>query len=98
MMPICKRLAQLMFEVVTLRSSAGTQAIYDMMSLCEQKREVEFRPGLEPDKCCCFNDADAKLRLGRDRETYDWMCIYNCSKAAQQKLYGWAARRFGRLG
>ena len=57
MLPARKRLAEGMFEVVDLRGPAGIQVIRDMMKLCEQEREVEFRPDLEPDKCCChFND------------------------------------------
>jgi hypothetical protein len=76
MMPRRERLAQLMFEVADLRSPAGIQAIYDTMALCEQEREVEFRPGLEPDKChCYFNDEDVKL--GKDHHMYDWKHIYN---------------------
>jgi hypothetical protein len=93
-MPTPKRLAQLMFEVAALRSPVGIQATYDMMVLCTQEREVEFRPGPEPDKCGCFNDEDAKLRLGRDHDTYDWKHIYDCYKRAQEKLYGFAELRF----
>ena len=39
MMPVRKRLWESMFEVATLRSSTGIQAIHDMMALYEQERE-----------------------------------------------------------
>ncbi|KAK0641769.1 hypothetical protein B0T16DRAFT_431464 [Cercophora newfieldiana] len=49
------RLASTLFETATLRSLTGLSALCDMVALCEKDAEVEFRPGLEPGKCCCSN-------------------------------------------
>lgn len=52
MMPARRRLAEDMFEVADLRSPAGLRVIQDMTELCEKEREVDFRPGLEPNRYC----------------------------------------------
>jgi hypothetical protein len=102
MMPARRRLADGMFEVAGLRSPAGLQVIHDMMELYEQEREVEFRPGLEPDRCCCnstdnpaTDDCSEKKRDLQEKtsdtyDTYDWKHIYKCFKTTQERDHGFA--------
>lgn len=56
MMPERDRLASNLFQVAALRSDTGVAVLRDMMALYQSRSEVEYRPGLEPDKCCCWND------------------------------------------
>jgi len=81
MMPVRKRLAVNMFMEDTLRSPTGLAVLRDMIGLYEQNSEVEFRPGLEPNKCCCQKTGEG-LRTGFDDScaNYDWKHIYNCYK------------------
>ena len=51
--PERKRLANSMFTVGWLRSPEGRSVLQDMIALYQQKAEVAFRPGLEPEKCHC---------------------------------------------
>ncbi len=72
MMPERRNLAENLFKVDTLRSPTGIQVIRDMVALYEKDGEVEFRPGLEPDKCCCLDEDDcSKPNLGQRRGSYD---------------------------
>jgi hypothetical protein len=47
------RLAKSMFVVGWLRSVEGRSVLQDMIALYQQKTEVAFRPGLEPENCHC---------------------------------------------
>lgn len=49
MVPARRLLADGMFEIDNLRGPIGIQVMQAMVKLCKQEREVEFRPGLEPD-------------------------------------------------
>lgn len=86
LMPERDRLASTLFEVAALRSPTGLSALRDMVALYQKDAEVEFRPGLEPEKCCCSNSASqrkpAQSPLGdtKKKTTYDWRHIYNCYK------------------
>ena len=86
LMPERDRLASVLFEVAALRSPTGLSALRDMVALCQKDAEVEFRPGLEPEKCCCSNSAGqrktAQSPLGdmKTKTIYDWRHIYNCYK------------------
>jgi hypothetical protein len=71
MMLVRKRPTNNIFEVSNLRSSTSIQVINNMMALCEQEREVEFRSGLGPEKCCYFKDDDSKLKLEKGYDSYD---------------------------
>lgn len=55
-MPERDRLASNLFQVAPLRSPTGLAVPHDMMTLYQKRSEVEYRPGLEPDKCCCRKD------------------------------------------
>ena len=88
-----------MFEIDNLRGPIGIQVIKDMMKLYGQEREVEFRPGLELDKCHCYSDNEVKMDDCHERkqspektalDPYDWKHIYDCFQAAQQKDHGFA--------
>lgn len=50
-MPKRDRLARDLFQVVKLRDSVGLSVLCDMMVLYRQTSEVEYRLGLEQDKC-----------------------------------------------
>ena len=83
LMPERDRLASALFETTTLRSPTGLSALQDMIALCEKDAEVELRPGLAPERCCCSNSARqrklAKSARG-DTDTqsaYDWRHIYH---------------------
>jgi hypothetical protein len=90
MMLVRKRLSESMFEVANLRDSTGIQAILDMVALCEQEREVEFRPGLEPEKCSGFNYKDSKSNLANSHDSRDWKHIYDCYKTTLEQIHGFA--------
>jgi hypothetical protein len=47
------RLASSLFTVASIRSDEGRAVLRDMITLYRQDTEVAFRPGLEPEKCCC---------------------------------------------
>ncbi|KAL8396616.1 hypothetical protein RB594_003623 [Gaeumannomyces avenae] len=88
LMPERDRLASSLFETDTLRSPTGLGALRDMIALCEANAEVEFRPGLEPEKCRCADStrrrkAPRSAHAGIDTQsTYDWRHVYNCFKKA----------------
>jgi len=89
MKPVRKRLAINMFIEDTLRGPIGLVVLRDMMALHEQNSEVEFRPGLEPDKCCC---PKARKGLWSDFDSsctaYDWRHIYDCYKEGLREKHG----------
>lgn len=86
LMPERDRLAASLFETAALRSPVGLSALRDMVALCEQDAEVEFRPGLEPWRCHCSNPVrHRKLAQSLSSRTdtqsiYDWRHIYSCYK------------------
>jgi hypothetical protein len=89
MMPERDRLAVNLFEVALLRSPMGLAVICNILALYERDDEVGFRPGLEPDKCCCIGEDDcSKSDFGKYRDSYDWKHIYNCYKVKYEKVYG----------
>jgi hypothetical protein len=53
MMPERDRLASNLFEVAPLRSSVGLAILCNIMALYRKGSEVDYRPGLEPNKCNC---------------------------------------------
>jgi hypothetical protein len=88
MMPERDRLATNLFKKAKLRSSLGRSVLRDMMALLKRKVEVDFRPGLEPDKCSC-----AKVKRETNDDTtggYDWRHIYNCHKRSLSLRHGFA--------
>ncbi|RYP53371.1 hypothetical protein DL768_001616 [Monosporascus sp. mg162] len=82
LMPERDRLAQNLFEIDKLRSPAGLAVLRDMLALYQKRRNVEYRPGLEPDKCRCGKSNDGS--------SYDWRHVYECHKAATAKVDGFA--------
>ncbi|KAH7009366.1 uncharacterized protein B0I36DRAFT_257810, partial [Microdochium trichocladiopsis] len=73
LMPERDRLANTLFQPAQLRDSLGRSALADLIALCTQTREVQFRPGLEPDKCNC----------NKSQEDYDLKHVHNCYKERQ---------------
>ncbi|KAH7016456.1 uncharacterized protein B0I36DRAFT_46367 [Microdochium trichocladiopsis] len=73
LMPERDRLSKALFQSALLRDPPGLEALGDLISLCRQDKEVEYRPGLEPQKCNC------KGRQGG----YNWKHVYNCYKKQQ---------------
>lgn len=55
LVPERNRLTSSLFETATLQSPTSLSALRDIVALCEKDSEVEFRPGLEPDKYYCSN-------------------------------------------
>ena len=53
LMPLRRFLAEAMFAITALRSDLGVKVLVALIQLYQQDTEVEFRPGLEPEKCCC---------------------------------------------
>ncbi|KAH8701364.1 hypothetical protein GQ44DRAFT_593269, partial [Phaeosphaeriaceae sp. PMI808] len=91
MMPERDRLATNLFKKATLRSPLGFSVLRDLMALFEKNSEVEFRPGLERDKCVCpkvkkepQDDNDETSRK------YDWRHIYTCYKKNRCGGHGFA--------
>lgn len=82
LMPEWDRLAQNLFLIDKLRSPAGLAVLHDMLSLYRKRRNVEYRPGLEPDRCYC--------RKNSDGSSYDWRHIYDCHRTAAAKAGGFA--------
>ncbi|KAJ4322073.1 hypothetical protein N0V84_005011 [Fusarium piperis] len=82
LMPERDRLAQNLFLIDKLRSPAGLAVLHDMLALYQKHRNVEYRPGLELDKCHCREDSNGS--------SYDWRHIYDCHKTAAAKADGFA--------
>jgi hypothetical protein len=53
LMPQRRRLAENIFAIASIRSAEGHAVLRDMVNLYQQDTEIAFRPGLEPEKCCC---------------------------------------------
>jgi hypothetical protein len=78
MMPERDRLAVNLFEVAPLRRPIDLAVIRDMVALCKRPSEVEFRLGLELEKCYCSDKKDhTKSGPGK---SYEWRHIYNYYK------------------
>lgn len=82
LMPERDRLAQNLFLIDRLRSPAGLAVLRDMLALYQKRRNVEYRPGLESDKCHCRKDSDGS--------PYDWRHTYDCHRTAAEKVDGFA--------
>ncbi|EXK83429.1 hypothetical protein FOQG_12291 [Fusarium oxysporum f. sp. raphani 54005] len=80
LMPERDRLSQNLFVVDKLRSPAGLAVLSDMLALYQKRRNVEYRPGLEPERCQCKNKGSA----------YDWRHIYDCYKSAATEVDGFS--------
>jgi len=80
-MPLRDRLATDLFKAAQLRSPTGLACLRDLIELYQQRSEVEYRPGLEPDKCNCQFDVNSD---------YDWRHIYWCYKKKQSAVHGCA--------
>lgn len=81
LMPERDRLAQNIFHVDKLRSPAGLTVLRDMLALYQKRRNVEYRPGLEPDKCHCRKD---------NHDSYDWRHVYDCYRKTIAEVDGFA--------
>jgi hypothetical protein len=88
-MPERERLASNLFQVAPLRRPTGLAILHDMMALYQKRSEVEYRPGLEPDKCCCRKD-DPKPSFDDPTASYDWRHIYTCYKRNCSDVYGFS--------
>ncbi|KAH7025178.1 uncharacterized protein B0I36DRAFT_249983, partial [Microdochium trichocladiopsis] len=53
LMPERDRLATDLFQSTGLRGELGHRVLRDLIAICTQTTEVQFRRGLEPDKCNC---------------------------------------------
>ncbi|KAF5965393.1 carbonic anhydrase 2 [Fusarium coicis] len=80
LMPERDRLSQNLFVVDKLRSPAGLAVLHDMLALYQKRRNVEYRPGLEPEKCQCKDNGS----------TYDWRHVYDCYKTASAEVDGFS--------
>jgi hypothetical protein len=87
MMPERDSLRWNLFEVDTLRSARGLEALHAMVAMYQKRSEVEYRPGLEPDKCCSTKRDEHKPGLDL---SYDWKHVYTCYKSSCEKVSGFA--------
>jgi hypothetical protein len=84
-------LAKLLFEQpLLLRDPEGLCALSLMQALLLKTSEVDFRPGLEPQKCVCPKMEGADDGTNETRKKYDWMHVYNCFKTDRGKKHGFA--------
>ncbi|KAH8799672.1 hypothetical protein F5884DRAFT_113557 [Xylogone sp. PMI_703] len=83
LMPERDRLASSLLEVAPLRSPIGFAALRDLVALCLKETEIEFRPGLEPEKCNCSVHE-------QELTAYDWKHIYDCYRKYQAAAYSFA--------
>jgi hypothetical protein len=93
MMPERDRLATNLFKSATLRSPLGLSVLRDLMALLKKTSEVEFRPGLERNKCVCPKLKKEESQDDTDEtppSKYDWRHIYNCYKKNCCSKYGFA--------
>jgi hypothetical protein len=61
LVPVRRRLASDLFIAAPIRSDKGRAVLRDMIELYRQETEVAFRPGLEPEKCCCAVERNRKI-------------------------------------
>jgi hypothetical protein len=91
MMPERDRLSRDLFRVARLRDPLGLSVLRDMMSLYRQTSEVEFRPGLERDKCCCpKKEENNQYESCKSCDEYDWKHIYDCYRKECSNIHGFA--------
>jgi hypothetical protein len=91
MMPERDMLAKVMLEEALLRDEIGLCALRNMMALLSKTSEVEFRPGLEPEKCARPKEEDVSGMDGPEsKRTYNWREIYSCYKEACEAEHGFA--------
>jgi hypothetical protein len=86
MMPERDRLARDLFQVAKLRDPEGFAVLRDMMALHRQTSEVECRPGLERDKCCC----PKKEENDKPCSKYYWKHIYDCYRKECSDIHDFA--------
>ncbi len=86
LMPERDRLASSLFLVAPIRSDEGRAVLRDMIALCQQKTEVAFRPGLEPEKCSCPM-ADCKPKLARFVASLELLCILYVQRTRRTRVF-----------
>jgi hypothetical protein len=87
-MPERDRLARDLFQVTKLRDLLGLSVLRDMMALYRQTSEVEFRPSLEWDKCCCPKKEENDQY--ESCSEYDWKHVYDCYRKECSNIHGFA--------
>jgi len=60
-MPVRRRQASNLFNIVSIWSDKGQAVLRDMIELYRQETEVVLRPGLEPEKCHCPAERNRKI-------------------------------------
>jgi len=93
LMPKRDRLGSGLLEVVHLRNPTGITALRDLITLYLKETEIDFRPGLEPEKCSCSmvkSEQKLKLPCSGSRPAYNWRHVYDCYKANRTAEYGFA--------
>ncbi|KAF1953125.1 hypothetical protein CC80DRAFT_551828 [Byssothecium circinans] len=84
-------------ECAKLRDPLGLSVLRDLIALLEKNAEVEFRPGLEEDKCVCPKvKKEPQDEANVTPSKYDWRHIYNCYKKDRCKQ-GWRGHCLGHL-
>ena len=89
MMPKRQSLSQDLFTINTLQSPIGLNILRAMITLYQQKSEVDCRPGLEPNKCCCPEPRVDKLERNL-QAFYDWKHVYTYYKRSYKRTSGFA--------
>ena len=86
MMPERDRLARDLFQIAKLRDPEGLSVLRDMMALHRQTSKVEYRSGLERDKCCF----PKKEENDEPRSEYDWKHEYDCYRKECSGIHDFA--------
>ncbi|EDN09247.1 predicted protein [Histoplasma mississippiense (nom. inval.)] len=89
LMPEQKRLSEMLFLCVPLRSSEGRQVIDDMMTLCRRRSPVSDHPALKAESGRCPAGGcgiDVESLSTRQR----WKHIYRCQKTTLKKQHGFS--------
>ena len=81
MLPERAAIAQDIFQVDTMRSFTGLQVLRNLMSLYQKRSEVDYRPGLEPNKCSCSRRAECSAGN-------DWKHVYSCYRKQKTEEHG----------
>lgn len=70
LMPQRRRLGGDLFTIAPIRSETGRAVLRDMIDLYQQDTEVAFRPGLEPEKCCCAVERRRQIDMFVNSSTF----------------------------
>ena len=77
-----------------LQSPKGLEVLHDIIALYRKSSNVEYRPGLERDKCSCKRSDNSSCEEDNNNSAYDWRHIYTYHKAGLKEVYSFAELYF----